>query len=59
MFKMFVTVDKQQCFKSFISQAISIKLEQVACKRQSFVNSGAWLQRFDNATGVVKTDFFH
>jgi len=24
----------------------------VPCKKQSSVNSGAWLQRFDDATGV-------
>ena len=33
--------------------------KRVACKRQSSVNSEAWLRRFDDITGVVKTDFFH
>ena len=28
----------------------------VACKRRSSVNSGAWLRRFDDVTGVIKTD---
>ena len=31
---------------------------KVACKRRSSVNIGAWLRRFDDATGVVKTDMF-
>jgi len=31
---------------------------QVACKRRSYANSGAWLRRFEDATGVVKTDIF-
>jgi len=31
----------------------------VGCKRRSSVNSEAWLRRFDDVTGVVKTDIFH
>jgi len=30
-------------------------LNLVACKRQSSVNSGAWLRRFDGITGVEKS----
>ena len=30
----------------------------VACKRRSSVNSRAWLWRFDDVTGVVKTEYF-
>jgi len=30
----------------------------VASKRQSSANSGAWLRRFDDVTGIVKTDIF-
>jgi len=37
---------------------VKTKLEKhairVPCKRQSAVNSGAWLQRFDDVTGVDK-----
>jgi len=29
---------------------------KVPCKRQSSVNSGAWLRRFDDVTGVAKID---
>jgi len=28
----------------------------VACKRRSSVNSGAWLRRFDDVTGVEKSN---
>jgi len=30
-------------------------LKKVACKRRSSVNSGAWLRRIDDVTGVEKT----
>jgi len=30
----------------------------VPCKRPSSVTSGAWLRRFDDVTGVAKTDIF-
>jgi len=32
---------------------------RVPCKRQSSVNRGAWLQRFNDVTGVAKTDVLH
>jgi len=28
----------------------------VPCKRRNSVNSGTWLRRFDDVTGVAKTD---
>jgi len=28
----------------------------VACKRRRSIINGAWLRRFDDVTGVVKTD---
>jgi len=28
----------------------------VPCKRQSSINSGAWLRRFDEVNGAAKTD---
>jgi len=30
-------------------------VKRVACKRRSSVNSGAWLRRFDDVTGVEKS----
>jgi len=40
MFKIFVTVDKHQCFKSFISQTISVRLEHSSKNaKNSFVNN--------------------
>ena len=30
-------------------------MQWVACKRRSFVNSGAWLRRFNDVTGVEKS----
>jgi len=30
----------------------------VACKRPSSLKSGTWLRKFDDVTGVVKTDIF-
>jgi len=32
-----------------------VNLLRVACKRQSSVNNGAWLRRFDDVTGVEKS----
>ena len=31
-------------------------VRRVPCKRRSSVNSGAWLRRFDDVTGVAKTN---
>jgi len=31
---------------------------EVACKRRRSLNSRAWLQRFGDVIGVVKTDIF-
>ena len=30
-------------------------VKKIACKRRSSVNSGAWLRRFDDVTGVEKS----
>jgi len=40
------------CFRSCGVDAIV----WVPCKRRSSVNSGAWLRRFDDVTGVAKID---
>ena len=32
------------------------KEKRVPCKRRSSVNSGGWLPRFDDVTGIAKTD---
>jgi len=41
------------------SDFVAVELETdsiwVACKRRSSVNSGAWLRRFDDVTGVEKS----
>jgi len=38
------------------STAYLLCVTQVPCKRRGSINSGAWLQRFDDITGVPKTD---
>jgi len=32
-----------------------LKFEKVLCKRRNSVNTGAWLERFDDVTGVEKS----
>jgi len=40
----------------FDTEKLFNKTIKVPCKRQSSVNSGAWLRRFDDITRVAKTD---
>jgi len=48
-------MDKEEKLKDY-HQKLFIILQLVPCKRRSSVNSGAWLQRFDDVNRVVKTD---
>jgi len=45
----------QQCHHAACIAASKLQFA-VPCKRRSSVNSGAWLRRFDDVTGVAKTD---
>jgi len=47
------------CCNTVRNVALGLWLVGVPCKRRSSVNSGAWLRRFDDVTGVAKTDMLH
>jgi len=53
-FRKIVTVTIVKFLKNNLS-ALLKECSRVACKRRSSVNSGAWLQRFDDVTRVEKS----